>query len=63
VAAVLVQCCGGLMALASLWPMAAAMQAVERRDYLSGVLYVSLVVVLARTGLDLACGGPAEPAP
>jgi hypothetical protein len=51
------------MALASLWPMAAAMQAVERRDYLSGVLYVSLVVVLARTGLDLACGGPAEPAP
>lgn len=46
-------CCGGLLALASLWPMVGALRALDRRDYLSAVLHVVLVVVLARTGLDL----------
>lgn len=47
---------GGVLALCALAPMAAALDALEAHDYLSGALLIGLTWVVARTGLDLAIG-------
>lgn len=45
---------GGVLALASCWPLYEALAALQQQDYLAGALLVALTWVVARTGSDLA---------
>lgn len=45
---------GVVLALAALWPLSRALDAIALHDYLGGVLLLGLTWVLARTGVELA---------
>lgn len=45
---------GAGLAVSATWPMAVALEAVERRDWLASLLLLALTWLVARTGLDLA---------
>lgn len=51
---------GIALAIAATWPMAEALQAIARKDYLAGALLLGLTWVVARTGLDLATARDSE---
>jgi len=48
---------GVALALASVWPMARALDALSVHDYLAGIILLALTYVAARTGVELASSG------